>query len=94
MSGTTTLRIHSGHLSCDNGAIGPINVYFDLAKLFDVPALTGNYYGDDRLEIPTEQLAIAEELLQEHSMLYMIEGVHTTWQNVRTDEVRRRLRFH
>lgn len=85
--------IHSGHLSVDNGARYPLSVYFDLAELLDIPADVGEHYYADALDVPNECWPVVEELLVETKMLYRVAGVHDTWQNVQTDEVRQRLRL-
>lgn len=89
----TTLLIHSGHLSLDNGAVFPLTRYFELAKAVGVPADTGQYYGDDRITVDDADLPIVEELLVEQCMLYKVEGRDKDWQNVRTDHVAKRLSY-
>ena len=85
--------IHTGHLSFDNGAVAPTTQYFNLAKLLDVYPETGAYYGDDSLEVEAEDWPIVEELLREAKMLFRVHQVHSTWQNVRTNVVRRLMRL-
>lgn len=83
--------IHTGHLSLDNGATGPINKYFDLARAVGVEPDQGDYYGSDSLEIADVDWPIVKELLEDSKMLYRIHGVDLSWQNVQTDAVRARL---
>jgi hypothetical protein len=85
--------VHSGHLSLDNGAVGPLTYYFDLGKIEGIEARPGHCYGDDRLEVSHEDWPTVKELLDENCMLYRVEGLQDTWQNVKTDEVTRRLQF-
>jgi hypothetical protein len=85
--------IHTGTASVDNGAIGPINVYFNLAKAVGVTPDPGQCYGSDSLEISDEDWPIAKELLDDAKMLYRVQGVDEAWQNVLTDTVRQRLPF-
>lgn len=85
--------IHSGHLSLDNGAKFPMTQFKELAKLLDVAPDYGDAYGQDSLEIAEADWPIVEDLLREGNMLYLIQGVHERWQNVRTPEVRDRLRL-
>jgi hypothetical protein len=81
--------IHSGHLSIDNGAIFPLTVFFDLARLLGVSADSGVGYWDDSLEVQESEWPTVEGLLVEAKMLYKVDGLHREWQNVQTDEVRR-----
>lgn len=74
--------IHTGHLSVDNGAVGPLTQYFDLARLLGIPANPGAHYGDDELDIPDESWPIAESLLQEAKLVYRVPGQHDVWQNI------------
>lgn len=83
--------IHTGGASVDNGAIGPINVYFNLAKAVGVLPDEGQHYGADSLEVSDEDWPIVKELLDDAKMLYRIQGVDNEWQNVLTDVVRQRL---
>lgn len=87
-----TLLIHAGHLSLDNGAHGPLTCYFNFAKLLGVPADTGQYYGDDRLQVQDADLPVIEELLHDHKMLYMVEGRDKSWINIQTEVVANRLK--
>jgi len=84
--------IHAGHLSLDNGAVGPLSFLFDLARALQVPVHSGRCYGEDMLDIPEADWPTTQELLVEARMLYKVEGVHRTWQNVQTDDVRSRIR--
>jgi hypothetical protein len=88
---TIEVIIHTGHLSVDNGAIGPLTIYSQLAKLLEVEAQYGQGYGDDRLEIPEDTWPTVKDLLEESRLLYQVRGVHATWQNVLTEKVARRL---
>ncbi len=85
--------IHSGHLSVDNGAIYPLTQFSDLAALMGVQAEWGVHYGFDSLTIPDSDWPVLQSLLDESKMLYRVDGEHAQWQNVQTDEVRRRLQF-
>lgn len=85
--------IHTGGLSVDNGAHGPIDQYFNLAKAIGTPPNAGEYYGSDSLEISDVDWPIAKELLNDAKMLYRVDGIDQTWQNVLTDAVRQRLPF-
>lgn len=85
--------IHSGHLSLDNGAVGPLSYFFNLARMLKVEPTVGNYYGDDSLEVSANDWPIVEELLKDNAMLYKVAGTHQAWQNVQTDNVRHRLQF-
>lgn len=87
------ILIHAGHLSLDNGAYAPLTTYFNLAKAIGVEADSGSYYGEDALEIDDKDWPVVEELLVESKMLYQVQGIHTTWQNVLTDHVRQKLRM-
>lgn len=86
------IYIHTGTLSVDNGARFPLTQYFDLATVLGVPALTGDHYGADRLEVPDEQWPLVEDLLKESCLLYKVARVDATWRNVRTDCVRNHLK--
>lgn len=81
-----TVFIHTGHLSLDNGARGPLSQYFDLARLMDTPAKPGQFYGDDRLEVEEGDWPVLESLLIEMRLLYRVQGQHQTWQNVRSPD--------
>jgi hypothetical protein len=43
------------------------------------------------LELKADIWPLAEGLLREAHLLYRVKGIHTDWQNVRTDAVRSRL---
>lgn len=88
---TVQVVIHTGHLSVDNGARFPLTHFATLAKLLDVPAEYGEYYGSDMLQIADSDWPVAQELLVEHNMLFKVEGVHSVWQNVKTAQVADRL---
>lgn len=85
--------IHTGNLSVDNGAIGPINQYFTLARAVGVTPDEGTHYGADSLEISDEEWPIVKELLDGAKMLYRVQGLDDAWQNVLTDAVRQRLPY-
>lgn len=91
---TARVLIHGGGASLDNGAKFPRSFYFNLARLLEVTPLTGQFDGDDRLEIPLGMLPIAEDLLKENCMLYQVEGRDSGWQNVLTQNVAHRLAHH
>lgn len=93
MESNTTVTIHAGHLSVDNGAKFPLTFFANLAKLLGVPAEyhQGTHYGDDRITFPSLERPVVEELLNEANMLYMVNGEHFVWQNVKTDKVEARL---
>ena len=84
--------IHSGGLSADNGAHGPLNILFALPKITDHPAsvLSGAGYWDDGLEIDARDWPAIESILIEAKMLYRLEGeiVEGNWRNIQTDVVR------
>lgn len=87
--------IHSGGLSADNGAHGPLNILFTLPKITDHPAsvLSGAGYWDDRLEIDARDWPAIESILIDAKMLYRLEGeiVEGNWRNIQTDVVRMNL---
>lgn len=85
--------IHTGSLSVDNGAHGPITQYFELAKAVGISPDQGGYYGADSLEISDADWPTVQQLLDETKMLYRVQGAHRDWQNVLTDAVRARLPY-
>lgn len=85
--------IHTGTLSVDNGAIGPINQYFNLARAVGVAPDEGQHYGADSLEVSNEDWPTVKELLDGGKMLYRVQGIDNAWQNVLTDAVRQRLPY-
>jgi hypothetical protein len=85
---TINIIVHTGHLSVDNLAVFPLTTFANIGKAANAPRLYGNYYGEDKLVVSDEDLPSVESLLTESNMLYMVEGRHTHWQNVKTDRVR------
>lgn len=87
--------IHSGSLSADNGAHGPLNILFALPKITDYPAsvLSGPGYWDDGLEIDARDWPAIESILVDAKMLYRLDGevVEGHWRNIQTDAVRTKL---
>lgn len=87
------IYIHAGGLSLDNGAYAPRTTFFNIAKAIGIEPYTGEFDGDDYIEIEDAQWPVVESLLKDSKMLYKVTGLHTTWQNVLTDNVRRHLRL-
>ncbi|MCC5610741.1 hypothetical protein LC612_29350 [Nostoc sp. CHAB 5834] len=76
--------IHTGHLSVSNGAVFPLSQYFDFAKLLGQAPITGEYYGDDAIDIPDADWPVAEQILLESKMLYR-PSQEPDWRNLRQD---------
>lgn len=93
MTNPVCVTIHAGHLSLDNGAFAPLTQLVGLAALLNVPVQYGQFYGDDRLEVPEEDWPVAKALLEEAKMLYSLPGdTPGHWRNVQSDYVRNRLK--
>lgn len=89
---TVNIIVHTGIASVENGAQGPVRVYFDLAKALLVHPQTGSHYGDDRLQIPKSDWPTAKEMLEEANMLYRMDTTPPgPWLNVQTEIARERL---
>lgn len=60
-------RINAGPAALDNGATTPLSTMFSLAEVLDRKVLSGEYYGNDYIEVPDspEEQRIAEELLND-----------------------------
>jgi hypothetical protein len=91
------IQLHTGYLSADNGAGGPLSIFFDIPKITTHPsrAEIGDGYASDSLVIDARDWLAVEEILVECKMLYRIKGVDEIdrWRNVQTNEVRRKLRL-
>lgn len=85
--------VHSGHLSVDNGAVFPLSLFSELAKLMQTPANWGPHYGHDSLDIDDTDWPTLQAILVDCKLLYRVEGLHHQWQNVQTQEVQRRLQY-
>lgn len=90
---TISVIVHTGTLALSNGAIGPITKYFALAGLLPTGPRPGQYYGDDRLLVPESDWSTVEALLAEEKLPYKVEGQHTDWQNLVTEEAQHRVRY-
>lgn len=83
--------VNTGHLSADNGAHGPMNVFFDIAAMTEIPPEMGDTYGQDCLLVPTSDWPTVESLLKETKVLYRLAGHDQPWQNIQSEQVRKRL---
>lgn len=78
-----TLIIHCGHAALDNGAVAPVKTMFAIAAAADTTVLTGEYYGDDRIEVSEENLPTVIELLEEACLLYRFSGEALAWRGIK-----------
>lgn len=83
--------VNAGALSADNGANGPLSLFFELAKALGTEPEVGEGYGRDCLLVPVSDWSTAQAMLDESKLLYRLAGADQPWQNVRNDAVRQRL---
>lgn len=79
--------VNNGPLSCDNGAVGPLNGFFDIAKLSGIAPELGGHYGHDCLLVPESDWPAIQSLLKEMKLVYRLAGPDQPWQNVLTQKV-------
>lgn len=93
-SSTLKVLVNTGPLSYDNGAIGPMALYFELAQAIGIEPTIGIGYGRDALEIPTQDWPTVQSMLEEACLLYRMDTPDSDWLGIKTDKVRTYLGIH
>lgn len=77
--GFVRVYVHTRDLSYNNGAVGPLGIFIDLTKLFEVDPEWGTYYYDDSIVVSQEDLPVLIQLLTEQRMIYKMDGLGEDW---------------
>lgn len=77
--------VNCGYGAVMNGAENPIKKLHDIAACADTYVMTGQHWGDDRIEVSDEHFPMVLEMLEESCLLYRIQGqMFTDWHGIKT----------